>query len=79
MHVLISASTQHDSAVRAGLAGSADMYDFFQNVIKIDMFDLAKSLQLYALTRKEGLYSLCPLIFELLSDCASYLSRRYIS
>ncbi|KAF7979792.1 hypothetical protein HWV62_40838 [Athelia sp. TMB] len=52
LYFMMSTKKDHDSAVRAGLMGSEGLYDFFMDMYKLNPFDVAKDLQVYALQKK---------------------------
>lgn len=57
MYFMMSTKKDHDSAVRAGLMGSEGLYDFFMDMYKLNPFDVAKDLQVYALQKKNGTHT----------------------
>lgn len=43
-----------DSAIRASLSASLNVWVFFRDVLKLDLYDVLLNLELYVCTRREG-------------------------
>ncbi|KZP13562.1 hypothetical protein FIBSPDRAFT_982672 [Athelia psychrophila] len=52
--LLLSSKGNIDSAVRSGVSASACVYAFSKDHLKLDIFDAAREMELYACARKKG-------------------------